>query len=252
VAAHLRARYQPKASQPNSTTARAATPARLSRSGSLSDPAARIATWLGLRSSSDALCGDLPVAAGVRLALAEAVGSGRYAPWEVVGTDDTTLTLEIPAYGGTGAGRLCRRLWEHAGICWVRADTTRRLIHACDNPNVNIIGHPTTRLIGRRAPIDADWDAVFAACGRARTGTALEIDASPGRLDLPADLIRPALRHGAVFAIDSDAHATPHLAHLRYGIATAQRGWLTPDNVINTWPLGRLQEFLRKKRHPHH
>ena len=123
---------------------------------------------------------------------------------------------------------------------------TRRIIYACENPHVNIIGHPTTRLIGKRAPIDADWDAVFAAC--ARTGTALEIDAFPDRLDLPADLIRLALRHGAVFAIDSDSHATRHLAHLRYGVATAQRGWLTPDNVINTWPLDRLQEFLRKKR----
>jgi hypothetical protein len=130
-----------------------------------------------------------------------------------------------------------------------RAEMTRRIIHACGNPNVNIIGHPSTRLIGRRAPIDADWDAVFAAC--ARTGTALEIDASPDRLDLPPDLIRSALRHGAVFAIDSDSHATPHLAHLRYGVATAQRGWLTPDKVINTWPLARLQEFLRTSGTPH-
>jgi len=135
----------------------------------------------------------------------------------------------------------------HSHFSQPRADMTRRLISACDNPNVNIIGHPSTRLIGRRTPIDADWEAVFAAC--ARTGTALEIDASPERLDLPADLIRSAVRHGAVFAIDSDAHATPHLAHLRYGVATAQRGWLTPDKVINTWPLGRLQEFLRHKRH---
>jgi DNA polymerase (family X) len=134
----------------------------------------------------------------------------------------------------------------HSHFSQPRAEMTRRIIHACDNPNVSIIGHPSTRLIGRRAPIDADWDAVFAAC--ARTGTALEIDASPDRLDLPTDLIRPALRHGAVFAIDSDSHATPHLAHLRYGVATAQRGWLTPDKVINTWPLGRLMEFLRKKR----
>jgi DNA polymerase (family 10) len=137
----------------------------------------------------------------------------------------------------------------HSHFSQPRADMTRRIIHACENPNVNIIGHPSTRLIGRRAPIDADWDAVFAAC--ARTGTALEIDASPDRLDLPADLIRRALRHGTVFAIDSDSHATPHLAHLRYGVATAQRGWLTPDKVINTWPLARLQEFLRKKRTPH-
>ena len=134
----------------------------------------------------------------------------------------------------------------HSHFSQPRADMTRRIIHACDNPHVNIIGHPTTRLIGRRPPIDADWDAVFAAC--ARTGTALEIDASPERLDLPAALLRSALRHGTVFAIDSDSHATPHLAHLRYGVATAQRGWLTPDNVINTWPAERLRDFLRRKQ----
>jgi len=78
----------------------------------------------------------------------------------------------------------------HSHFSQPRAEMTRRIIHACENPDVNIIGHPTTRLIGKRAPIDADWDAVFAAC--ARTGTALEIDAYPDRLDLPADLIRLA------------------------------------------------------------
>lgn len=135
----------------------------------------------------------------------------------------------------------------HSHFGQPRAEMTRRIIRACENPYVNIIGHPSTRLIGRRAPVDADWDAVFTAC--VRTGTALEIDAFPDRLDLPADLTRSALQHGAVFAIDSDSHATRHLAHLRYGVATAQRGWLAPNNVINTWPLGRLQEFLHKKRY---
>jgi len=135
----------------------------------------------------------------------------------------------------------------HSHFSQPRAAMTRRIIRACENPCVNILGHPSTRLIGRRAPVDADWDAVFAAC--ARTGTALEIDASPDRLDLPAGLIRSALRCGAVFAINSDSHATRHLAHLRYGVGTAQRGWLPPDNVINTWLLGRLQEFLHKKRY---
>jgi DNA polymerase (family 10) len=134
----------------------------------------------------------------------------------------------------------------HSHFSQPRPDMTRRIIRACQNPHVNIIGHPTTRLIGKRPPIDADWDAVFTAC--ARTGIALEIDAFPDRLDLPADLIRLALQHGAVFAIDTDAHATRHLEHLRYGVATAQRGWLTPDNVINTWPPSRLLEFLHNKR----
>ncbi|MGV9455841.1 DNA polymerase/3'-5' exonuclease PolX [Streptomyces sp. NPDC003635] len=123
---------------------------------------------------------------------------------------------------------------------------TRRLVRACENPYVNVIGHPTTRLIGKRPGIDADLDEVFAAC--ARTGTALEINAHPDRLDLGDEHILRAKRHGARFAIDSDAHAVPHLANLRYGVATAQRGWLTKDDVINTWTLTRLRRFLRKGR----
>ncbi|MFF7754803.1 DNA polymerase/3'-5' exonuclease PolX [Streptomyces sp. NPDC007971] len=123
-----------------------------------------------------------------------------------------------------------------------RRSMTRRLVRACENPYVNIIGHPTTRLIGRRPGVDADWDAVFAAC--ARTGTALEVNAQPDRLDLRDEDIARARRHGVRFAVNTDAHSVLHLAHLRYGVATAQRGWLTEEDVINTWPLTRLRRFL--------
>ncbi|AIR96599.1 PHP domain-containing protein [Streptomyces glaucescens] len=126
-----------------------------------------------------------------------------------------------------------------------REALTRRIVRACENPYVHVIGHPTTRVIGRRPAVDADLDAVFAAC--ARTGTALEINAHPDRLDLRDEDILRARRHGVKFAVDSDAHAVPHLANLRYGIGTAQRGWLTADDVINTWPLTRLRRFLRKR-----
>ncbi|MGI5487021.1 DNA polymerase/3'-5' exonuclease PolX [Microtetraspora malaysiensis] len=134
----------------------------------------------------------------------------------------------------------------HSQFTQPREETTRRLLRACENPHVKIIGHPTARVIGRREPVDADWDAVFTAC--ARTGTALEIDAFPERLDLPADLVRRASGKGVLFAVDSDAHAVPHLANMRYGVATAQRGWLTADQVINTWPLDRLLRFLQADR----
>ncbi|MFI6519586.1 DNA polymerase/3'-5' exonuclease PolX [Spirillospora sp. NPDC050679] len=122
---------------------------------------------------------------------------------------------------------------------------TRRLVRACENPHVNVIGHPTARSLGRRAPVEADWDEVFRAA--ARTGTAMEVNCFPDRLDLPADLIRRALRLGVKFAIDTDAHSVGNFANVRYGVGTAQRGWLTPDDVINTWPLERLREFLAKK-----
>lgn len=125
-----------------------------------------------------------------------------------------------------------------------REALTRRIVRACENPHVHIIGHPTTRLIGKRPGIDVDLDAVFAAC--ARTGTALEINSHPDRLDLRDEDILRARRHGVKFAVDSDAHAVTHLANLRYGVGTAQRGWLTKDDVINTWPLTRLRRFLNK------
>ncbi|MFE0686906.1 DNA polymerase/3'-5' exonuclease PolX [Streptomyces xiamenensis] len=134
----------------------------------------------------------------------------------------------------------------HSHFTLDRAAQTRRLIRACENPYINIIGHPTTRQIGRRPPIDADLDAVFEAC--ARTGTALEINSHPHRLDLNDEHILRAKHYGAVFAIDSDAHSTTHLSHTRYGVGTAQRGWLTPDDVINTWTWQRLKAFLARKR----
>jgi DNA polymerase (family 10) len=127
-----------------------------------------------------------------------------------------------------------------------RKEMTRRLVRACENPYVNVLGHPTTRLIGKRSGVDADWDEVFAVC--ARTGTALEINAQPDRLDLCDEDILRARELGAKFAVNSDAHSVLHLGLLRYGIGTAQRGWLTPDDVINTWPLRSLRRFLRKGR----
>ncbi|GAB2996975.1 DNA polymerase/3'-5' exonuclease PolX [Amycolatopsis acidiphila] len=132
----------------------------------------------------------------------------------------------------------------HSAFTQSRADTTRRLVRACENPHVNILGHLTGRQIGHRAPVDADFDEVFRAC--ARTGTALEVNSFPDRLDVRDEHILHAKRYGVKFAIDSDAHSTRDLAQIRYGVGTAQRGWLTPDDVINTWPLTRLKKFLRK------
>ncbi|MET9324436.1 DNA polymerase/3'-5' exonuclease PolX [Streptomyces sp. NPDC003038] len=134
----------------------------------------------------------------------------------------------------------------HSHFHQSRRELTRRLVRACENPYVSVIGHPTTRLIGKRPGIDADFDAVFKACARA--GTALEINAHPERLDLRDEDILRAKRYGVKFAVNSDAHATTHLPYLRYGVATAQRGWLTADDVINTWPLARLRRFLGGKR----
>jgi DNA polymerase (family 10) len=125
-----------------------------------------------------------------------------------------------------------------------RKEMTRRFIRACENPRVNVIGHPLTRKVGRRPPVDVDLGELFRAC--ARTSTALEINSSPARLDLPSDHVRAARDAGVKFAIDTDAHAVGDLANMPYGTGTAQRGWLTADDVINTWPLDKLRQFFRK------
>ncbi|WP_432840121.1 DNA polymerase/3'-5' exonuclease PolX [Dactylosporangium sp. CA-092794] len=133
----------------------------------------------------------------------------------------------------------------HSHFTQPAGQLTKRLVRACENPYVTVLGHPTTRLLGKRPPLDADFDAVFAAA--ARTGTILEVNSFPDRLDLPDELILRAKRHGVRFAINTDAHAPVHLDHLRYGIGTAQRGWLTPDDVVNTWPLDRLRDHIATK-----
>ena len=134
----------------------------------------------------------------------------------------------------------------HSHFDQPRPEMTKRFITACENPYVNVIGHPLTRKIGRRPPVDVDLGELYRAC--ARTGTALEVNSHPARLDLPSAHIKAARDAGVRFAIDTDSHSLRDLTYLQYGVATAQRGWLTPDDVITTWPLEKLTEFLQKNR----
>src|SRR5918992_279038 len=134
----------------------------------------------------------------------------------------------------------------HSHFPMSKDEMTRRLIRAMEHPCVNIIGHPTTRQIGRRPPIEFDLDEVFRAA--ARTGTALEINSFPDRLDLNDEHISWAREHDVRFAIDTDSHSPLHLANVRFGVAMAQRGWVTRGEVITTWPLARLRRFLAKGR----
>jgi DNA polymerase (family 10) len=158
---------------------------------------------------------------------------------------DGSVDWEAAGLGGQGlAGFDLCVASVHSHFEQPRAEMTRRFITACENPYVNIIGHPTARRIGKRPPVDVDFGELFRAC--ARTGTALEINASPQRLDLPSDHIRAARDAGVKFAIDSDAHSVSDQGNMPYGVGAAQRGWLTPDDVINTWPLDKLRTFLRK------
>jgi DNA polymerase (family 10) len=132
----------------------------------------------------------------------------------------------------------------HSHFNQTREEMTRRIVRAMENPYVNVIGHPTARMIGHRPPLDYDVEEVFRAA--ARTGTALEVNSFPDRLDLNDEHILWARRQGAKFAVDTDSHSTVHLGFMRFGVGMAQRGWLTKDDVINAWPLSRLRKFLRK------
>ena len=126
----------------------------------------------------------------------------------------------------------------HTSFAMAEQAMTERMIAAIEHPLVRAIGHPTGRLIERRAPYAIDLDAVFAAA--ARTGTLLEINANPDRRDLSDVHARAAVRAGVRIVIDSDAHRTRTLANMRWGIATARRAWLTRNDVANARPWREL------------
>ncbi|HVL99302.1 MAG TPA: DNA polymerase/3'-5' exonuclease PolX [Egibacteraceae bacterium] len=126
------------------------------------------------------------------------------------------------------------------------AEQTARILAAMENPAVNVIGHPTGRKIGVRPGYEVDFDAIVGAA--VETGTALEVNASPRRLDLGGDLVRRAVQAGAQLAISCDAHSVGDLTSLRYGVATAQRGWATPGDVLNCRDLHGLLAFVAAKR----
>jgi DNA polymerase (family 10) len=125
-------------------------------------------------------------------------------------------------------------------------EVTARVITAMENPNVHAIGHPSARLIGRRAPIDFDLEAICDAA--VRTGTALEVNCFPDRMDLRDEHVRWAIARGVTLVIDTDAHAIRDFANLRYGVATAQRGWAVAGNVLNAGPVEDVLAFVANKR----
>src|SRR5215218_4971410 len=126
-----------------------------------------------------------------------------------------------------------------------RAELTRRTLNAIRSPHVDVIAHPSGRMIQTRDDLDLDWDAVFEAA--AATGTALEINGSPHRLDLAAERARRAHEMGCVLSIDSDAHRTEELHYVRWGVDQARRAWVEPRHVLNTRPLAELLSWVAAK-----
>ena len=133
----------------------------------------------------------------------------------------------------------------HTGLRGDRKTVTERLLAAINNPHVDIIAHPSGRIVGGRAGADYDWDRVFAAA--AETRTALEINAGPDRLDLTDERAREAAQAGITLTIDCDAHAVDNLAWLPYGISVARRAWVTPAQVLNTREVDEVLAWARER-----
>ncbi|WP_335999701.1 DNA polymerase/3'-5' exonuclease PolX [Halorientalis halophila] len=127
----------------------------------------------------------------------------------------------------------------HAGL---DGDGTDRLVTAVEHPEVNVLGHPTGRMLNQRGGLDVDVERLAAAAADA--GTALEVNSDPRRLDLDGARVKPAIEAGASIAIDTDAHQPGTFAYVRYGVHTARRGWAEAGDVINTRDADGLRDFL--------
>lgn len=132
----------------------------------------------------------------------------------------------------------------HSAFNQSESNMTSRILRAIESGLIDIIGHPTGRLINRRDSINADWPRIFSAC--AQKNVALEINADPSRLDLWGKMIIEAKKTGCKFSISTDSHSPSQLQNMVYGVAMARRGWLIPGDIINTFSLAGLKQWLKK------
>ncbi|HNR95458.1 MAG TPA: DNA polymerase/3'-5' exonuclease PolX [Anaerolineae bacterium] len=132
----------------------------------------------------------------------------------------------------------------HSALRQDRETITERVLRAVRNPLVNVLGHPSGRLLGQREATNLDLDRVIQEA--AATGLILEVNATPNRLDLDDAHVRSAIQAGAALAINSDAHSTAGLETMMYGVAAARRGWAEKKDVVNTLPLAQLRQRLRR------
>jgi DNA polymerase (family X) len=126
-----------------------------------------------------------------------------------------------------------------------KAELTQRTLNGIRSPHVDVIAHPAGRMIGSRDDLDLDWDVVYAEA--ARTGTVLEMNGSPHRLDLAVERARRAISMGCVLSVDSDAHKTAEYDHLRWGVTQARRAWVEPGHLLNTRSRADVLAFVAGK-----
>jgi DNA polymerase (family X) len=136
----------------------------------------------------------------------------------------------------------------HSGLRQPREVLMARLLRVLENPNVDIIAHPSGRLIERREGGDFDWDRVFEIA--ARTDTALEINADPARLDLDPSLAYRASQAGCLITINCDAHHPTGFSLMEYGVAMGRRAWLRPDQILNCWSPADIRGWLSSRSRP--
>jgi DNA polymerase (family 10) len=134
----------------------------------------------------------------------------------------------------------------HSSFHQSKEEMTARLVRAVQSPHVDVLGHPTGRLLLSRKPYLFDMGTVLDAA--ARSGTAVEINANPHRLDLDWRLLRRARSLGVRFCIDPDAHHIDGIEHVRFGVGVAQKGWVTPEDVWNTRGAEELLAGLARRR----
>ncbi|WP_254764332.1 DNA polymerase/3'-5' exonuclease PolX [Natrinema marinum] len=130
----------------------------------------------------------------------------------------------------------------HSALDQDAETATERLVTAVENPAIDVLGHPSGRLLNQRSGLEYDVSAVARAA--ADHGTALEVNSDPRRLDLWGSAVQAALEEGATIAIDTDSHQPSTLEYMRWGVHTARRGWAERDDVINAWELDRIRAFL--------
>jgi len=133
----------------------------------------------------------------------------------------------------------------HSNFKMPKAEMTRRLIRAMENPHIDIISHPTGRVIHKRSGYELDMEEIFKAA--ARTKTVLEINSYPDRLDLNDINIKRAIEHGVKLSLGTDSHSKIQLPNLELGIAQARRGWATKEDIVNCLPADQLLKYLKGK-----
>jgi len=131
----------------------------------------------------------------------------------------------------------------HSGLTEENDVMTRRILTAIANEHVDILGHPTGRLIPDRPPYEVDMERVIDAAKA--SGTALEINASPYRMDLDDPLIRKARDRGVKLSMGTDSHSRAELGHMRHGVTLARRGWCGPGDLLNTLDRDALLGWAR-------